>query len=1043
MRRVLGSTVRLARVLCRRMSSVPPKADTTVIALAKTTLNDIGAKYNQNVPISMVTAYDYTSARCARAAEVDMVLVGDSLGQVMLGFESTIPVTMDDMLHHCKAVARTMNGTGPFLVGDLPFGSYPDTSTAIRNATRLVQEGGMEAVKLEGCTMPKVLPQIQAVIDAGIPVVGHIGLTPQTAANMGEFRVQGSSADSATRLLEDALALQDAGCVSVVLEMVPKSIAAEITSMLAIPTIGIGAGQKTSGQVLVFHDIVGAFDKFVPRFSKQYANVGQTMTQAITSFRKEVEEGCFPAPEHSFLVKRETLASFREQARYIQDERKKQVCSTVFAQQTRSYSTTSPSHLPCPSFSNTPYTAAIIGGGAMGSLLAAALPASPQNPVILITSWKEQRDAINRHNGIILQAQDGSNTLHEHVVALSPEQALTLTASGDCAFDSVFVMVKANHTRRASELVSKLIAPRSSSTASSLPLPTVISLQNGMGNRAVLTEVLGDQARVARGVIDMGARIVSPGVVHSSLKGATTLVLKPEHGDLAPQLLQSSQLNVSLLHDETLLEPILWGKLLVNCAINPVTCLLDQQNGQVLHQPEMMALVDEIVDEVLTVMKHKDIQPPWQRSPHEQVRSVLRATATNVSSMLADVRRGVLTEINFINNYVCREGNALGVATPANRRMVEAITRMHSMPQEHQQRLPRRTMHTMRTLDDVRAWRHHLNAVPNSPPAVTCASNSSPPATSSDNNNTIIHGQQFKSVGFVPTMGALHEGHLSLVDNAKSLCDVTVASIFVNPLQFAAHEDLDQYPAQLERDLELLCNRGCDAVFLPSTQVMYPQTALDVTLHVSSATNCAEGASRPHFFNGVATVVAKLFNIVQPTHAFFGQKDAQQCATIEAMVRDLNFGVEVVVCETKRDPDGLAMSSRNARLTPSQRSLGLALYHALTAAKAQLLQTNFQLRPCDVSALMHDVATAFVQEQMNSLQSASSSDPMLKAEVLYVDVADALTMSPLSQNYGDNDDGVSIHDICVGQGIRKLCLSAAMRVGSVRLIDNMTIPISQ
>eukprot|EP00049_Salpingoeca_infusionum_P006135 m.101737 g.101737 ORF g.101737 m.101737 type:complete len:364 (-) comp13208_c0_seq6:1591-2682(-) len=227
---------------------------------------------------------------------------------------------------------------------------------------------------------------------------------------------------------------------------------------------------------------------------------------------------------------------------------------------------------------------------------------------------------------------------------------LICRASGDCAFDSVFVMVKANHTRRASELVSKLIAPRSSSTASSLPLPTVISLQNGMGNRAVLTEVLGDQARVARGVIDMGARIVSPGVVHSSLKGATTLVLKPEHGDLAPQLLQSSQLNVSLLHDETLLEPILWGKLLVNCAINPVTCLLDQQNGQVLHQPEMMALVDEIVDEVLTVMKHKDIQPPWQRSPHEQVRSVLRATATNVSSMLADVRRGVLTEINFINS---------------------------------------------------------------------------------------------------------------------------------------------------------------------------------------------------------------------------------------------------------------------------------------------------------------------------------------------------------------------------------------------------------
>ncbi|MEZ0574919.1 3-methyl-2-oxobutanoate hydroxymethyltransferase [Halodesulfovibrio aestuarii] len=249
--------------------------------------------------LTMLTAYDYSSATLVDECDIDMILVGDSLGMVMLGRDDTISVTMDEMVHHTKAVVR---GTKRSLViADMPFMSYEiSVEDALRNAARLFQEGGARAVKLEGGH--SVVPQVTALVRSGIPVVGHIGLTPQRVASLGGFKVQGKTAEAANTLLEEAKALEAAGVFCIVLEAIPVPIAARITQELSIPTIGIGAGAECDGQVLVFHDLLGLFDRFVPKFVKQYANLRETAASAISDYKREVEEGSFPAKEHSFAM---------------------------------------------------------------------------------------------------------------------------------------------------------------------------------------------------------------------------------------------------------------------------------------------------------------------------------------------------------------------------------------------------------------------------------------------------------------------------------------------------------------------------------------------------------------------------------------------------------------------------------------------------------------------------------------------------------------------------------------------------------------------
>lgn len=265
----------------------------------KVTLLTLREKRRRGEPITMVTAYDYPSALAVENAGLDMLLVGDSLGMVVLGYESTVPVTMDEMIHHAKAVRR--GASHPFLVGDMPFMSYQaDAAEAVRNAGRFLKEAGMDAIKLEGGR--EVVPIVQAIVHAGIPVMGHIGLTPQSVSLLGGYRVQGKTAESARALLSDALALQEAGCFSMVLESVPAPVGEWLTRQLDMPTIGIGAGAGCSGQVLVYHDLVGMFDRFTPKFVKRYARLHELIGEALVAYRDEVAARTFPSEEHTYPI---------------------------------------------------------------------------------------------------------------------------------------------------------------------------------------------------------------------------------------------------------------------------------------------------------------------------------------------------------------------------------------------------------------------------------------------------------------------------------------------------------------------------------------------------------------------------------------------------------------------------------------------------------------------------------------------------------------------------------------------------------------------
>lgn len=245
----------------------------------------------------MVTCYDYTFARLVEAASLDIILVGDSLGNVIQGQDTTLPVTLEDIIYHTRAVMRGCSSA--HILADMPFMSYQaGIAEAVRNAGRLLKEGGAQSVKVEGGTW--LAPTVRAMTQAGIPVCGHLGLTPQSVHAMGGYRVQGRSPEAAKQLLEDALALQEAGAWGVVLEMVPDDLAREVTAALDIPTIGIGAGASTSGQVLVIYDLLGLDESFKPKFVKHYTNLSQVVTQALLQYKQEVEAGEFPGPEHTF-----------------------------------------------------------------------------------------------------------------------------------------------------------------------------------------------------------------------------------------------------------------------------------------------------------------------------------------------------------------------------------------------------------------------------------------------------------------------------------------------------------------------------------------------------------------------------------------------------------------------------------------------------------------------------------------------------------------------------------------------------------------------
>tara|TARA_B100000524_G_scaffold346315_1_gene246306 strand:+ start:416 stop:2677 length:2262 start_codon:yes stop_codon:yes gene_type:complete len=588
-------------------AAAQPAAAKARAAIKKVGLRQLQAMYERREPISVLTAYDYLSARLADEAGADIVLVGDSLGMVVLGHEDTTEVTVDQMVHHCQAAARGTRRA--LLVGDLPFGSYLTPDEAARSGVQLLKHGRVDAVKLEGGT--RVLAQVRALVDAGIAVMGHIGLTPQSHMALGGYGVQGRTAADAASLLEEARALKEAGCFSVVLEMVPAAVAQMITERLSLPTIGIGAGPGTSGQVQVFHDVLGLYDRKKPRFSRQFADLEQPMLSALTDYCSAVKSRAFPAPQHSFVM-------------------------------------------------------------------------TPQE------------------------------------------------------------------------------------------------LQN-------------------------------------------------MHAELQPSL-----------------------------------------------------------------------HPPLARRPR-----LLRS----VAEWRALYSQGLLSK-----------------ETP---------------------------------------------------------------------------------LALVPTMGALHAGHLHLVSQAKAAGGLVAVSIFVNPKQFNDNEDLDKYPRTFEDDIEKLTRAGVDLVFAPSAQEMYPpaEHGLAPFVDLEGVDALPEAAHRPGHFRGVATVVTKLLNIIQPQVVHFGQKDGLQCVVARRLVDGLNFNTKVEVHPTVREEDGLALSSRNRFLSNSERSVAPLVYDAL-----RCLGEAARAGEAHCEAL-RQLAAAVI-----------ATDPQLELE--YVSVA-------------SEEDGKELEELSAGGP--GAFASIAVRLGSTRLIDTLRL----
>ena len=275
----------------------------------RVTIRDLKRMKRDGDKIPMITAYDYTSAQLVETAGIPLILVGDSLGQVVLGYDSTVPVTMDDMIHHIKTVVRGTERA--HVVGDLPFLSYHTSIfDAIRNAGRLLKEGGAQSVKLEGGQTQA--PAVSRIVQSGIPVMGHIGLTPQSVNQLGGYRVQGKSLKAAVQLMEDARALEEAGAYAIVLECVPAPLARMISERLTIPTIGIGAGAGCDGQVQVFHDLMGLYQDFTPKHARKYANLGDAIVSATTDYIGDVRTGLFPTDRESYTLSRKVLEALSD-----------------------------------------------------------------------------------------------------------------------------------------------------------------------------------------------------------------------------------------------------------------------------------------------------------------------------------------------------------------------------------------------------------------------------------------------------------------------------------------------------------------------------------------------------------------------------------------------------------------------------------------------------------------------------------------------------------------------------------------------------------
>ncbi|XP_075239969.1 uncharacterized protein LOC142335380 isoform X2 [Convolutriloba macropyga] len=908
------------------------------------------------------------------------------------------------MIRHCRAVTNVKHRFTPFIVGDLPFSAYLTPKDAVKNSARLVSEGLVDAVKMEGGR--RIEPMVRAVLRAGIPVMGHVGLTPQTAASMGGMKLQGNTAEDAVEIFDNASHLSDLGCFSVVLEAIPHKVATHITQHIDVPTIGIGAGPGCSGQVQVFHDIAGMFHRFVPKFSKRYALVGRQLEAAVESYRDEVTSGSFPMKHNSFAI---SQLQFKK---YLQMVEEPEEVTDINEHAHEDSSTPTTSSAASSSNSTASITSSsepkklpkisVIGAGAMGSLVAGKLAKDGGYDVTLISSWEEHVNTINQ-SGLMIKSLVNDGLVEGEMVQATTEKSfrneesnegvLRVTSPFKTLFDQkkgvvadvVFIMTKGHSTRSAARTAATIVGPES----------LVVTLQNGMGHAERIREEIGTNKTIVEGTISHGALLEGPGTVFHTGTGSiiigsssSTKFMPASATGIVSQVLNQAGFDTVIAETPAKLKESQWTKLAVNSIIN----------RDLIGSTDIQDISTRLANEFLSVVKAKNgfsFQMDDVDELLKLVFDVANKTKLNTSSMLSDLNRQVQTEIDYLNGFLVREGRRLNIPVPCNETVTSLVKAFESSG-----KLKKKIQ-----LDE------DSDQVPEFPQKLEAARDTMLVRSIAEYRAVFRSlAKKGAKVGFVPTMGGLHEGHLNLVRECKKSCDVTVVSIYVNPLQFAPHEDFDSYPRDLTRDFELLQAEEVDYIFAPEATELVKDNQ-EVNLHVKTSETKPEGSSRPHFFHGVATIVMKLLNIVTPSVAFFGQKDAQQCSTVKQMVNDLNVDCEIVICDTVREEDGLAMSTRNNYLSTEERKAAPVIYKSLLAA-----QTLFSQGQHDVATLKQAVETSLAVEHM--------------FELYYIAISDNYTMEEVTE---------------LGPSLQKdgVCISIAGRIGKTRLIDNIVLRSGQ
>ncbi len=594
----------------------------------------------------MVTATDFHNAQLLDQSKIDCILVGDSMAMTALGHENTLPLTVDQLIYHCQAVKRASQYS--FLIGDMPFGSYEISSEqALANCIRVVKESGMNGIKLEGGA--RVAKQVNKIAECGIPVFCHIGLTPQSINSLGGFKVQGKSVNDAELLLKDAKALQDAGASFLILECIPEEISRAITDSLQIPTIGIGAGVHASGQVLVFHDLLGMYQKFTPKFCKQYAQLNPIMKQAIQQYKQEVEMRQFPSAEHTYKVKPDIVTQFYTKIGY------KLPSTSSSAKQIE--------------FKESKPVVGICGAGSIGTVMATVL--SQTNNVLLMESqWQLAIHQIQQYGTQMAHVKSKD-------LQIVSTNDFSKVASNELLqqMDCLIICCKGYQLNDYLPAIKQIVNTN--------PNCTILILTNGLGNVETISQQTNAK-NIIQGTCYFGAMIQKDNqqlAMNVTLIGNNTKITTPNPNAKLKQVIESS--GVFLVDDSSSqsFDQVVWQKVIVNCVINPLTFLLECTNGKLKemyaqNDTQVTSLMNGLIDETLMLCKTYSIPlQQWDRQFYvNKVLDTCQDTFQNRSSMLTDWdKKSDKTEIDNLNGYILQMASAKQLSVPYHQSIVALV----------------------------------------------------------------------------------------------------------------------------------------------------------------------------------------------------------------------------------------------------------------------------------------------------------------------------------------------------------------------------------